>query len=100
MRAPLGFPRGLGEPLDGSHHRSDGARHMGKVDAVDFISWLVVVRVEPKAGDGMGNDSPLCQAVVIRALEEVLLRMGIGNQAGAVARKHGPQVAAIETSEP
>src|SRR6202000_186945 len=87
MGAPLGFPRGLGEPLDRRHHRCDGARHMGKVDAVDFVTWLMVVRVKPEAGDGMGNDSPLCQAVVIRALEEVLLGMGIGNQAGAVASK-------------
>ena len=57
---------------------------MGKVDAADFVAWLMVVRVQPKAGDGLGNDSPLGQAVVIGSLEEVLLGMRIGNQAGAV----------------
>src|SRR5271156_1210714 len=84
MGKPLRFPRGLGEPVDRRHHRSDGSRHMGKVDAIDFVAWLMVVRVKPEAGDGLGNDSPLCKAVVIGSLEEVLLGMRIGNQAGAV----------------
>ena len=73
---------------------------MGKVDAVDFVAWLMVVRVKPKAGDGLGNDSPLGKAVVIGALEEVFLGMRIANQAGTVTRKHGPQVATLETGEP
>ena len=73
---------------------------MGKVDAADFVAWLMVVRVKPEAGNGLGNDSPSRETVVIRPLEEVLLGVRIGNQAGAMARERGPQIAAIKAREP
>ena len=55
----------LGEPLDRFYHRSDRSRHMGKVDAADFVAWLMVVGVKPKTGNGLGNDSPPGKTVVI-----------------------------------
>ncbi len=97
---PSRLPRGLGKPLDRFHHRSDGPSHMREVDAADFVAGLMVVGMQPKAGNGLGNDSPPGKAVVVRTLKKFLRRVRIGDQAGAMAHKLRAQVAPLETGEP
>src|ERR1700722_6596862 len=100
LRQPTRLPGCLGKPLDWFHHRSDGSRQMRKVDAADFVARLMVVRMQAKAGNGLGDNSAAGKTVVVRAPEKLLLGMRIGNQVGAMADELGAQIAAFKAGEP
>ena len=73
---------------------------MRKVDAAELIARLMIVDMQPKAGNGLGNNSPLGQSVIIRAGEKFLLGMRVGQQAGAMANELRAQVATLVARKP
>jgi len=83
-RIPRRLPVRVREPSDGVDHGGDGVGHVGEVDGADFVAGLVVVLVQTEAGYSVGDDALLRQCIVVRALEEALLGVGIADQMGAV----------------
>ena len=67
---------------------------MREVDAADFVSRLMVVRMQAEAGNSVGNDALPGETVVVGSLEEILFGVRVGDQVGSMARQLGPQVAA------
>ena len=97
---PFGAEVGVGEPKDGGLHGLDGLVHVGEVDFGEFVGGLVVVGVQAEAGDGVGDDALLGEGVVVGALEEFLVGVGIVDEAGAVFGEFGAEVGAVEAGEP
>ncbi len=67
---------------------------------LSLVAGLVVVLVQSVAGDGLGDDTLLCQRIVVRALEEMLRRVRVVDQVGAVFGELGAEVGAVEAGEP
>ncbi len=97
---PLWLPVGVGEPADGADHRSDGLGHVGEVDRAEFVAGLVVVLVQAEAGDGVGDDTLVRERVVIGSLKEVLRRVRVVDQMGAMFGEFRAEVGAFEAGEP
>ena len=73
---------------------------MRKVDAAEFIARLMIVGMQPKAGNGVGNNSPFGQTVIIRPGEKPFLGMWVSHQAGAMASELRAQVATLVARKP
>ncbi len=99
-RVPCGSPGCVGEPADGLGHGGDGVDQVREVDAREFVGGLVIVLVQAEAGDGVCDDSLACEGVIVGALKEILLRVWIGDERGAVAREFRPEVGPVEAGEP
>src|SRR5579862_7115483 len=99
-RSPARLPLRVGEPGDGPHHRSDRPVEMREVNAIELVAGLMVVGMQPEAGDGLSNDSPLGQVVVIRPPEEIFCRMRVGYQASPMLDKCRTQIASLKAGEP
>jgi len=74
--------------------------HEVEVEVGDVVGGLVVVGVETVAGDGVGDDAALGKGVVVRALEEVLVWVGVGGEGCAVLGQSCAEVGALVASEP
>ncbi len=97
---PGGLPVGVGEPLDGGDHRLDGVGEVVEVDVGEVVGGLVIVGSEAVAGDGLGDDAVAGEVEVVRAPEEVLGGMRVGDERGAVAGESWAEVGALPSGEP
>jgi hypothetical protein len=48
--------------------------------------------VQVEAGDGLGDDAAFGEGVVVGALEEFLVGVGIADEVGAMLRQRGAEV--------
>src|SRR5665213_2733184 len=97
---PLRFPGGVCQPVYRGDHGGDGVGHVMEVDAVKFVTRLVVILVQAKAGDGLGDDALLCEGVVVGAAKEMLSLVRVVDQVSAVLCQLGTKVGAVEACEP
>lgn len=97
---PFGLPRGIRQPADGGGHGGDGVGHMGEVDGAEFVAGLVVVSVEPEAGDGLSDDALEGKSIVVGAAEELLFWVRVVDEMSAMLRQFGAKIGAVEACEP
>ena len=97
---PGGLPVGAGKPFDGRDHGLDGVGQVVEVDVSEIVGGPVVVRAESVAGNGLGDDAAAGKVEVVRALEEVLGGMGIGDERRAVCGERGTEIGAFPSAKP
>ena len=97
---PGGLPIGIGEPLDRGDHGVDGVGEVVEIDVGEVVGGLVIVGAESVAGDGLGDDSLTGEREVVRAPEEVLFGVGIGDERGPVFGESWAEIAALPSGEP
>src|SRR5215813_8624086 len=73
---------------------------MREVEMRDVVTGTVVVGMQSEARYGLGDDSFQRQRIIVRAGEEILFRMRIGNQPGAMGGQLWSQVRALPATEP
>src|ERR1035437_6421188 len=73
---------------------------MVEVDGGQLGRGLMVILVQPVAGDGLGDDALACEGDIVGALEEVLLGVRIGEDGGSVFDEFGTEVGAVVAGEP
>ena len=74
-RQPRGLERRIREPPDRFEHRSNGIRHVRKVDEANLVRWLVILLVETVARHRVRDDPAARELDVVGALEKLLLRV-------------------------
>src|SRR5262249_1990982 len=60
----------------------------------------MIVLVQPEAGHGLSDDAALGQGVIIRAAKEILVRMRVRHQPGAMPGQLRTKVRAVIAGEP
>src|ERR1700744_4781895 len=73
---------------------------MVEVDGADLVARLMIILVESVAGDGVGDDTLHGKRIVVGAPEEVLIRMRVFNQVGAMLGQFWPEIGTLEPSKP
>ena len=66
----------------------------------EVVGGLVIVGSESVAGDGLGDDALAGEVEIVRALEEVLGGMRVGDERGSVFGESWAEVAALPSGEP
>lgn len=62
---PLRLEVSISEPLNRAEHGMNGLLHMREIEMGYVITGAVVVRVEAKAGDGLGDNSFPGESVIV-----------------------------------
>src|SRR5262245_58092359 len=73
---------------------------MREVEMRNVVTGAVVVGMQSEARYGLGDNSFQSQRIIVRAGEEVLFRMRIGNQLGAMGGQLWSKVRTLPATEP
>jgi len=98
-RIPLRVEVTAREPADGFDERLNGAGHEGDVEVSHVVAGLVVGGWRSPASSGVRDNALQCKCVVIGALKEVLLGVGVGPEESAVFFEGGAEIGSIPARE-